>query len=180
MEKHKSRFFIGLDLSATDKLKVSDCRDKLLRGIDARPVPIENFHITLSFLGHVSEQKMEQLHLGLDNIKGKAFSCESLGLGIFSKPQVLYLTIAQQPQLVDLAKQCQQLNQQLGLFHEHNHYRPHITLFRKYKSNSASELPWPQMQFSFDKFHLFESVSHQHKGHSPHYPIRKSFNLRPF
>jgi len=52
---------IGLDLFATNKFAIANWRDKQIFATTDKPVPVENFHIALSFLGQVSPNKLEQL-----------------------------------------------------------------------------------------------------------------------
>lgn len=179
MQKHYPRMFIGLDLAAKDKLAIEQWREKHLKGLPGNFVPVENFHITLSFLGQITPDKMEALHTMLMAIKADALSLNTTELGYFQKPQVLYLGVETDASLINLARQCSSINNNLGLPHPHSIFRPHITLMRKHKEAMPIEAIPPKLTMSFDKFHLFESVSSNKKGTPVHYPKRLSFDLLP-
>jgi len=179
MSKHYPRLFIGLDLAAKDKLSLQQWREKHLRGLSDRPVPAENFHITLSFLGQVPPNKMESLHQHLSDIKAHQLQLNTTDLGCFHKAQILYLGVNLTESLNELAQQCLQINKALGLPTYHSKYRPHITLTRKHKELVPIEALPPEMTLTFEQFHLFESVPSKKPGTPPHYPKRLSFDLIP-
>ena len=179
MQKHQGRYFIGLDLTPKDKLTIEDWREKHLRELPDKPVPAENFHITLSFLGNVSPEKMELLHDKLLQIKGQQLKLHTSELGSFQKAKILYLGIEQNHALNALAQQCLKINSALGLPSHHDKYRPHITLTRKHKEIVPIEARPPKLELNFTQFHLFESVSSKMPGTPPHYPKRLSFDLAP-
>ena len=177
MQKNHSRYFIGLDLSSTDKLAIANWRDKQIFGATDKPVPVENFHITLSFLGQVAQNKLEQLEILLDAISCKRIATKTTELGVFSKPKILHLGVDLTSSLQVLAKQCLAINGKLGLASPHEVYRPHITLNRKHAEAVPILFEPPKLELNFTEFHLFESVSSSQQGKPPHYPKRMSFRL---
>lgn len=179
MHKQYNRLFIGLDLSAEDKLALEDWRCKFLRGIAGNPVPMENFHLTLSFLGQVSPSQFETLDQALGQVKGKAFQLKPESLGYFSKPKVLFLKTSLPEPLEQLASDCSKINKLLGLRLAHDTYRPHISLFRKHPAGTPIDVPLPELDLKFGEFHLFQSISSTKPGHPPHYPKLSSFDLIP-
>ena len=184
MQKHQSRYFIGLDLSASDKLAIANWRDKQIFAGTDKPVPVENFHITLSFLGQVPSTKLELLAELLESISNKSntVTTTTTELGVFSKPKILYLATELTESLHQLAKQCLAINGALnvksGLSSVHDVYRPHITLNRKHVEAVPILFEPPKLELSFSEFHLFESVSSTQQGKPPHYPKRMSFSLQ--
>jgi len=177
MQKNHSRYFIGLDLSGADKLAIAHWRDKQIFAAADKPVPVENFHITLSFLGQVPHNKLEQLELLLRDISAGTVKTQTTELGVFSKPKILYLGVELTPSLQQLAKQCLGINGKLALPSPHETYRPHITLNRKHAEAVPILFEPPKLKLNFSEFHLFESVSSLQRGKSPHYPKRMSFSL---
>lgn len=177
MSKLQSRYFIGLDLSANDKLKIAKWRDSQSFAFTDKPVPVENLHITLSFLGQVKPNKLEQLEDLLDAISAKNVSTQTCELGVFNKAKILYLGINLTESLQHLAQQCLAINGKIGVASPHEIYHPHITLTRKHNNIvPISALP-PQLELNFTDFHLFESVSSSQQGKPPYYPKRMSFGL---
>ena len=179
MQKHQPRYFVGLDLSPKDKLAIEDWRHKYLAGLSSKPVPMENLHITLSFLGCVPPEQREQLGKMLEAIAAERIVCELGELGTFRKAKILYLGVELSASLNALAQACNKINQALNIPCHHNHYRPHITLFRKHLLHYPVTAPRLEHQLRFEQFHLFESVSSGQVGKPPHYPKRQSFNLKP-
>lgn len=178
MTNKSARYFIGLDLSAKDKLTLENWRHSRLGFLcdnttSDKPVPVKNFHITLSFLGHVTDDKVEQLIELLDAIRFNSFQLQTSQFGVFVKPQILYLGTHLTCELNGLAQQCLAINSKLNFKQDHSEYRPHVTLFRKHKEAIALDVKPPQLDLNFSEFHLFESVSR--KGKSPCYPIRMTF-----
>lgn len=179
MHKKPSRMFIGLDLAGQDKLAIASWREKHLSGIPDKPVPVENFHITLAFLGQVSSDKIEALEQGLAAIESSAMTLTTTELGCFIKPQILYLGVQLSEPLARLAKACRALSHNLGLATQYHSYQPHITLSRKHREPQPVAAPAPQLPLSFKQFHLFESVSAKQAGAPPRYLKRLSFDLQP-
>lgn len=154
------RLFFALDISQQDKEIIEKWRRSL--SISARPVPIDNFHITLVFLGNTTQKIEETL---LENTTVSANFCSPQGfqitlesLGLFRKPQVLYLTCSHFPdKLKDLAAQLKCSASQLNIPQEKRPFLPHLTLYRKAKS-----LPDQQTichQVTIKTFSLYHSIS---------------------
>lgn len=179
MQKHYPRMFIGLDLAAKDKLAIDQWREKYLKGLPGNLVPVENFHITLSFLGQITPDKMESLHNLLTGIKAETLHLSTADIGYFQKPQVLYLGIETSEALSDLAQQCLSINSSLGISKQHSNYRPHVTIMRKHKVATPIQVPLPHLNLKFEQFHLFESISSHKPGTPVHYQKKLSFDLIP-
>lgn len=173
------RYFIGLDVDSKTKLSIYNWREKYLNGLPDRIIPAENYHITLSFLGHISSKQYELLVSRLQEIECSAFSAEITHIGTFLKPQILYLGLKLNEPFSALAEHCRQTNRLLGLKQPHTEFTPHISLTRKHKAAVPIAFEAPNLTLQFEKFHLFESVSSSEKGRSPHYPIRETFDLVP-
>lgn len=183
MSQGQNRMFIGLELDKTAKLAINHWRETQLGFLPGKPVPMENFHITLSFLGHVPINKMESLDLLLQKVsESNEFSrslvtTEITELGTFLKPQVLYLGLTKTDTLMTLAKRCRTVNNKLSLPQHHSEYRPHISLCRKHLENTPIDVQTPELKLRFEEFHLFESVSSSTFGKSPSYIKQLSFPL---
>jgi len=179
MKKHYPRFFVGLDLDKQSKLTIDQWRHKYLSGLSGKPVPIENFHITLSFLGAVPPDKHEQLHKLLEAVHAFQFTAKTSTLGSFKKAKVLYLRVENNEAIDDLALACRKVNKHLNVPQHHSHFKPHITLFRKHDVLIPINAPMLELELRFSQIHLFESVSNAEMGKPPHYYKRQSFPLQP-
>lgn len=107
---------------------VSDLRDKFS---NIRWVSGENVHLTLKFLGEVSESDLENVYLSCQNavsdIAPFRFSCG--GLGVF--PRVIWLGISSgEKELKNLVCRLEDNLAGHGFPKEKRDYKPHLTLGR--------------------------------------------------
>jgi 2'-5' RNA ligase len=170
------RYFLGLDLSPASKLAVEQWRNQALPPLD-KSVPMVNFHITLSFLGQVSDKALDMLCSRMDKTEFAKVSLKLERMAYWPKPKVLFLAPSHTPQsLVTLAKATERIANSCKIVMRQDDYKPHVTIARGLKSNPPCELFPPNVSCEFDKVHLFESVSGKH---GVRYPIRKSWQLKP-
>lgn len=153
-----------------------------------RSVNKQNFHMTLAFLGAVTDEMQAHLELALDNFNHNnksqwpAFDVTLDTLTLWRKPQVLCLS----GKLDDLNLQltvdrCRHAAKEAGLFcgktnksktSDELTFTPHITLFRKAKKIPVSHHPQTRllqaeliahslipMTLSPQQIHLYESLS---------------------
>jgi RNA 2',3'-cyclic 3'-phosphodiesterase len=96
------------------------------------PVPPENLHVTLAFLGDQREPVLEELHQLLDT---RALPMPVLrldGLGVFggAKPRNLHATLAPDPGLSALHGKVASAVRDAGIALERRKFVPHVTLAR--------------------------------------------------
>lgn len=96
------------------------------------PVPPENFHVTLAFLGDQREPVLEELHAILET---RALPMPTLrldGLGVFggAKPRNIHAAIAPDPALTALHGKVAAAARDAGIKLEGRKYVPHVTLAR--------------------------------------------------
>jgi len=97
----------------------------------ARSVDVSNLHLTLFFLGLVSEQQKLQLLEATNSIIAQRFSLTLDRLAGFAKPKIVYLAPSTIPaELVQLQQQMATLSKAQGFTDIHDSYRPHVTLAR--------------------------------------------------
>ena len=97
----------------------------------ARSVDVSNLHLTLFFLGLVSEQQKQQLLKATDSIVAQRFSLILDRLAGFAKPKIVYLAPSTIPaELAQLQQQLATLSKVQGFTDIHDSYRPHVTLAR--------------------------------------------------
>ncbi|MDP2226428.1 MAG: RNA 2',3'-cyclic phosphodiesterase [Moraxellaceae bacterium] len=96
----------------------------------ARPVPPENFHLTLAFLGSLPEDRLEEVHLALEQITAPAFSLRLSGMGVFGgdKPRSVHAMLAPEPLLERLQAKIARAVVSAGVALESRRFTPHITL----------------------------------------------------
>ncbi len=99
-----------------------------------RLVKKSNLHITLEFLGEVSEDVLQQLVEKSNCIQAEPFQIELTRIGWWRKPGVLWIGTQHNPeQLIHLVASIKQIVEQQGLETDKRPYEPHVTIARKVK-----------------------------------------------
>ncbi len=160
------RAFIGLPVPqpVVHSLAVSQI------GLDVGyPVPPENFHVTLAFLGEHHEPVIEEVAQGLSLIVAEDFDIKISGLGTFgSAPRLMFAEVEQSPALSALRKCVRRTAVDAGIELPHERFHPHITLARfgrgligedadRLRNHISRRLRQVQGQFSATEFTLYES-----------------------
>jgi 2'-5' RNA ligase len=128
-----ARIFAGVPLGLEARLALED---RLAgREIPGRPLPPDNWHLTLRFLGSVDEVTYERFVAGLDSVDlGPSFQIGLAGLGAFPNPRratVLWAGLDRGvEELAELAELAEEAAQGAGLAAEDRPFRPHLTLSR--------------------------------------------------
>lgn len=152
-----NRLFFALELPAKDKAAISHWRE-LSFGMFAKPVPMENLHLTLCFLGDVSQHQEQQLIILTDQIQAQVINMDFSDIGVFSKPGVLYMApCGDFSPATKLAAILNKFALQLSIKVEKRAFKPHITLFRKVKSLPGVEQP-PLFSIQFRNLVLYRST----------------------
>ncbi len=109
-----------------------------------RWVPAENIHLTLKFLGDVSEANIEMLKKIL---QGEAAGCDQFelsvgGLGAFPNthsPRVVWVGVEAPTDLSSLQRAIEAATERLGYMKEERPFSPHLTLGRVSRNVSPRE-----------------------------------------
>lgn len=112
---------------------------RLQRGVPgAAWRPVENFHITLRFVGEVDERKAEDIDSALSEISAGAFDVQLRGAGHFggADPHALWLGVGKSEALINLAAKCEKACRRAGLKPEGRAFTPHVTV--AYLSSAAT------------------------------------------
>ena len=154
------RTFIGLEPDIKTKLAIADWREMAFPSLSGA-IPMENFHITLAFLGDITEQELENLC----QLKSLAIplNLKANEVGYFAKPGIGFLAIEQQEDLMQLQQKiCQQL-QTMSSFKTSHKFVPHISLNRQPLVPMPAPLVAPQFEFAINNYHLYQSVRHKNR-----------------
>ncbi len=158
------RLFIAIELPPDIRSYIKG----LGRGIPgARPIPEEQIHLTLHFLGEVEGTMFKDIRESLLEVKNDPFSLQVSGVGHFpprGKPKVIWAGVMPTDELIHLRKRVGKELLACGLVLEKRKFSPHITLARLHNSplrrvseflagNSFLKTP----EFTVDNFHLFSS-----------------------
>jgi len=157
------RLFTALEIPHEAALSLS-----LLRGglPGARWVDVENYHLTLRFIGDVDGRLADEIANALDRVHRPAFSLTLSGVGAFGsrKPHAVYAGVAPSPGLFALQAEIERICQRLGLDADPRKFTPHVTLARLRSSSPADVALYlsargnfAAMPFRADRFVLMSS-----------------------
>ena len=169
--------FLALDIVETDKAMLAQWRNEQLT-LPFKAINQDNFHITLAFLGLINNT--QQTHLThsinqqIDSIQqylSPLFQHQSTlpitlsEMDYFKKPKVLHLMPADCPDwLLQLHKTLVEISHQCNISIESRPYIPHLSLYRKAKFSSNSDLlmlnqSLDAQQLNIKSFSLYHSFS---------------------
>jgi 2'-5' RNA ligase len=123
------RLFVGIEFPPELKLHLS----MLETGIaGAKWVDAGNFHLTLRFIGEVSEAVAADIDAALGRVRARRFTLQLAGTGIFGggKPRALWVGVERHPDLVTLHDRIEQALTRIALEPEPRKFAPHVTLAR--------------------------------------------------
>jgi len=122
-----------------------------------REVPPENLHITLLFLGSVSNQVVDTLRHSLSDLRIQPFSVQLDRFGYFDKTKTFWIGPTHVPrQMSDLFKHVRLQAQRCDVRHLTKKYIPHATLLRQCERLSTEPIK-RAIEWPIDEFHLIES-----------------------
>lgn len=136
------RTFVAIDFSAEIREKIGEIinyfktqtPDYALKWVEP-----QNLHMTIKFLGEVSEGHLQAIKDVLaDNLKGKsAFEIEVTGMGMYpstQKPRVIWLGIEGSEPLKDIHKSLDLALQKVSIPPDKRGLSPHLTIGRVRKN----------------------------------------------
>jgi 2'-5' RNA ligase len=123
------RLFTALEIPRNAALSLS-----LLRGglPGARWIDVENYHITLRFIGDVDGRTADEIVERLDRIDRPEFQIRLDGIGAFGskKPHSVWAGVTPTPDMFALQGEIERICQRIGLPPDPRKFTPHVTLAR--------------------------------------------------
>ncbi len=138
------RLFLGFAPTQPQREQLLQLQQSLVPRLnpDAKAVSASDLHLTLAFLGMVSESQLQPLMQLIDTLALPAFQQPLTAVDLWPKAQVCCLTdLDVNPALAKLAYQVQAVSRQLELHLSEHPFRPHISLFSKATSVTAIDKP---------------------------------------
>ena len=128
------RIFIALDIPADIRARIAEYAERA-RSLapDARWARVEGLHVTLKFVGEVSEAVVQQMKTALSAIKAAPFEVKFEGVGFFPNPKgarVFWIGVDGGEPLTRQASTVDSALEKLGIAREEKAYHPHLTLAR--------------------------------------------------
>ncbi len=129
------RLFVALDLSGEIRANVARLIERLRpAGREMKWVNPDSMHLTLKFLGHQPETKLEEISTALAVVPVSGpVSLDFRGLGFFPnerRPRVFWVGVEAPEALARLAQAIEQALAPLGIAAENRPFSPHLTLAR--------------------------------------------------
>jgi 2'-5' RNA ligase len=128
------RLFTALEIPRDAALSLS-----LLRGglPGARWIDVENYHLTLRFIGDIEGHVADEIANALDRVHRPAFLLALSGVGAFGskKPHSIWAGATASPDLAALQGEIERICQRIGVAADPRKFVPHVTLARLKNSN---------------------------------------------
>ncbi len=124
-----------------------------------RRVAVQNYHVTLAFLGDTTDKQLQMIDEHLDVRGCAAFKLTLDDLGYWPDSAVLWLA----PKLAcaeisALAQVAMRVANRAGLRVSRRNYQPHLTLARKAQSVPSAPLMGPDFQCIVESVQLYQSI----------------------
>ncbi|CAD7043063.1 RNA 2',3'-cyclic phosphodiesterase [Pseudorhizobium endolithicum] len=123
------RLFTALEIPRNIAMSLS-----LLRGglPGARWIDVENYHITLRFIGDVDGRTADEIVDRLDRIERPEFQISLNGIGSFGskKPHSIWAGVSPSQEMSALQAEIERICQRIGLPPDPRKFMPHVTLAR--------------------------------------------------
>jgi 2'-5' RNA ligase len=123
------RLFTALEIPRNAAMSLS-----LLRGglPGARWIDVENYHITLRFIGDIDNRTADEVVNRLDRIDRPEFQVNLTGIGSFGskKPHSIWAGVSPSADMTALQGEIERICQRLGLPPDPRKFTPHVTLAR--------------------------------------------------
>ncbi|MBM3583115.1 MAG: RNA 2',3'-cyclic phosphodiesterase [Alphaproteobacteria bacterium] len=175
------RLFVALALPPDVRLRLAG----LCNGVPgAHWVGLEQFHLTLRFVGEVDGTTADDVADTLDDVTGQPFELKLKGVDLFDKgrnPTALWVGIAEKAPLVRLHEKIDRRLGRVGLEPEARKFHPHVSLARlkgawgeRVAAFLAAHAEFALPPIPIAAFHLYSS----HCGRDgAHYRIEQSYPL---
>ena len=154
------RLFFALWPDAPIREGLVHATRKAVRHCGGRPVPRDNLHATVAFLGSVPEASLAAvLAAGSASAReGLPFALRVEAIDFWPKPQVLVATAATPPPAEALAERLWRAVEPLGIPRDHRPLRIHVTLARKVRKPTPGLAMHP-VDWAVASLALVESVT---------------------
>lgn len=164
------RLFTGLEVPESLGLSLSFLRGGLP---GAKWIDVENYHVTLRFVGDVDERTADEIAEELSRIRRARFEVRIEGVMAFGgrQPHSLVAKVAQTAPLMELQAEHERICQRLGLPAEPRRFVPHVTIARCKNVSHEAVATWLALRGGFagatwtpERFVLYSSKASRGGG----------------
>ena len=132
------RCFLAIAVPGPIAERLAEVADRLRAG---HPLPPENLHLTLAFLGELERPTLEELHLALEHLRPSAFEIAFGPLGAFGDPPAsVHAEVRPSPGLEALHRSVQGAVHAAAIRMERRRFRPHVTIARLPRNPTPDEV----------------------------------------
>ncbi len=154
------RLFFALWPDAEVRKQINKVKNLAARQQRGRSMQAGNLHLTLAFLGSVSEEQYECVLERAGQIEFTPFTITLDHIGGFNRAKVVWLGLQEKPfALMQLAAQLHEQATDCGISVDDKPYNPHVTLMRKV--DRPQSLVIEPIYWQVDHFCLMQSVTLQ-------------------
>jgi len=135
----------------------------LVAQLEAQPVPAQNLHATLCFIGAIEEERLDALRAAAASLRGRPVKLRFDALEYWEAPKILCATASRDSsEASELAIALGEAAVAAGFAPDVKPFRAHLTLARKIGAAQAATVPLPlplvpPMVMRSDKFVLMSS-----------------------
>lgn len=160
------RVFVAVGLSDDHRHALAAYLADSIPALPGKPVPPENWHVTVRYLGETSDPTYDRFLNALDEVdKPAPFRLRFSGMGAFPKPtkgSVLWLGVSNgEDDLVGLAGAADRAAVEAGMAPEDRPYQPHLSLARVQPPQNLwpwlAEVPEPPIKIDVDRVGVYRS-----------------------
>jgi 2'-5' RNA ligase len=157
------RLFTGLEIPPDIATELSMLRGGLS---GARWIDVENYHLTLRFIGDIDERTATDVYSALERVRRPPLSVTLNGLSTFGgdKPRAIVAKAKAEPPLVELQAEHERLLRRIGIAPEPRKFVPHVTLARLRQASAIAVADYfgargyfPGRTFEANRFVLFSA-----------------------
>ncbi|MCL1846556.1 MAG: RNA 2',3'-cyclic phosphodiesterase [Coriobacteriia bacterium] len=159
------RLFIAIDFNEETKSALFETATELMRQANAgRIVPLDNFHLTLVFLGETErlQQVQEAMTVACRAALTAPLQVRLRGIGSFpghkGKGHTWWVGVEDNPALTTLVATLTEELRAAGFALEKRSYKPHITLARAVHTSRPITLNHPEIDFTTSTISLMRST----------------------
>jgi RNA 2',3'-cyclic 3'-phosphodiesterase len=122
------RLFLAIPLPEPVAARLAAVAARLKVG---RPLPEENLHLTIAFLGERREPALDELHFELERLHQPAFAVTFGPLGTFGdNPATVHAEVLPGPGLLTLHRSVMGAVRGAGITLDRRRFRPHVAIAR--------------------------------------------------
>jgi 2'-5' RNA ligase len=135
--------FVAVESARLLQSATLTCLDQQLLGRRvARQVPLENYHVTLKFLGEIDLAAVPDVLAVVESLAGHGVSGRVTGLTGFPRASAARMVVAELADHPQLHVWCARLEEEFGS--EDRRFRPHVTLLRLRSTRAVGAVEFPE------------------------------------